>query len=191
MKIAITGGAGFNASHLTRAYLDAGHDVLVIDTLVNGSRDAIDARARFYQIDIRDGRLQKLLQQERPDILSHHALQREHAALPLEELSMADADVHVRGLLNVLDSCVGASVAKIIFASGGNSLYNQCGPYAEILRCTQDDRCAQGDRYTQDDRCTQGNLQAAPLAVSRGLVPFKEDAPLCPRRPFDISKVAG
>src|SRR2546427_508249 len=28
MKIAITGGAGFIGSHLTKAYLDAGHDVL-------------------------------------------------------------------------------------------------------------------------------------------------------------------
>ena len=48
MKIAITGGAGFIGSHLARAYLDAGHDVLVIDTLVNGSRSAIDARARVH-----------------------------------------------------------------------------------------------------------------------------------------------
>ena len=169
MKIAITGGAGFIGSHLARAYLDAGHDVLVIDTLVNGSRSAIDARARFYQIDIRDGKLQKLLQQERPDILSHHALQREHAALALEELSMADADVHVRGLLNVLDSCVGASVAKIIFASGGNSLYNQLDPV----------------------RVAHAEDHQAPLADSPGLVPIKEDAPLCPQRPYDISKVAG
>src|SRR5437588_11903727 len=126
MKIAVTGSADFIGSYLTKAYLDTGHDVLVIDTLINGSREALDSRARFYQLDIRDAKLQTLLQKERPDIVSHHVVQRQ-SAYPLEEPSLADADVHIRGLLNVLDSCVAASVGKIIFASGGNSLYSSSG----------------------------------------------------------------
>lgn len=121
MKIAMLGGAGFVGSHLTRAYLNAGHDVFVIDSLVHGAREAVDPRARFYHLDIRDGKLQAVLQAERPDIVSHHAVQREHT-LPCEG-SLVDADVHIRGLLNVLDGCVNAQVAKLIFASGGNSLY--------------------------------------------------------------------
>jgi len=136
MKIAITGGAGFIGSHLTRAYLDAGHDVFVIDTLVNGSRRAVDPRARFYPMDIRDSKLQILLQMERPDLLSHHAAQREYV-LPGEK-SLADADVHVRGLLNVLDSCASASVSKVIFASGGNTLYGCVS--SEQLPVTEDYR---------------------------------------------------
>ena len=79
MKIAVTGGAGFIGSYLTKAYLNAGHDVLVIDTLINGSREALDSRARFYQLDIRDAKLQTLLQKERPDIVSHHVVQRQTA----------------------------------------------------------------------------------------------------------------
>ena len=150
MKIAITGGAGFIGSYLARAYLDAGHDVLVIDSLVSGSREAVDRRARFHQMDIRDTRLQALLQMERPDIVSHHAAGRE-SFLPGGQ-PLADADVNVRGLLNVLDSCVGASVSKIIFASGGNTLYG----------------CVESEQ-----------------------LPLTETAALCPRRPHDISKVAG
>ena len=157
MKIAITGGAGFIGSHLARAYLDAGHDVLVIDSLVNGSRNAVDPRARFYPIDIRDGKLSTILQQERPDIVSHHAAQRADV-LPREQ-ALTDADVHVRGLLNVLDSCVSASVGKILFASGGNSLYGRVAPSKQLPGV------------------------CAPIVV--------EDAPLCPQRPYDISKVAG
>lgn len=123
MKIAVIGGAGFVGSHLTRAYANAGHDVFVIDNLVHGTREVVDSRARFYHLDIRDGKLQAVLQAERPDIVSYHAIQRE-CTLPCEG-SLIDADVHIRGLLNVLDSCVNAQVAKLIFASGGNSLYRQ------------------------------------------------------------------
>lgn len=126
MKIAITGGAGFVGSLLAKAYLDAGHDVFVIDSLATGSRRAIDPRARFYQVDIRDRKLQQILQCERPDIVSHHATQ-QHAPGTADH-ALTDADVHVRGLINVLDSCVSASVKRIVFASGGNSMYRQVDP---------------------------------------------------------------
>ncbi|HVU70745.1 MAG TPA: NAD-dependent epimerase/dehydratase family protein [Ktedonobacteraceae bacterium] len=123
MKIAIIGGAGFVGSHLARAYLNARHDVFVIDSLVHGTREAVDPRARFYHLDIRDGKLQTILQAERPDIVSYHVVQRERGIA--SENSLVDADVHIRGLLNVLDGCVNAHVSKLIFASGGNSLYRR------------------------------------------------------------------
>ena len=121
MKIAIMGGAGFVGSHLTRAYLDAGHDVLVIDNLAHGLREDVDRRARFYHVDIRDARVQKILQLERPDVVSYHVAPRT-AAFPRTSL-LSDADVQLRGLLNVLDGCVNASVARFIYASNGSTLY--------------------------------------------------------------------
>lgn len=134
MKIAVIGGAGFIGSHIVKTYLDAGHDVFVVDTLVSGPRHALDPRARFYQLDLRDPQLRALLQAERPEVVSHHATQREQRDLPAEQ-SLLDADVQVRGLLNVLDSCVSASVEKILFASGGNDLYAHADsedlPFAE------------------------------------------------------------
>ncbi len=125
MKIAITGGAGFIGSHITKAYLDAGHDVVVIDNLSHGSRAAVDGRARFYSMDIRDEKLRTVLQQERPDIVSHHAAHHHATRAAINVQSLADADVHVRGLINVLESCVSAQVSKLIFASGGNTLYGR------------------------------------------------------------------
>lgn len=123
MKIAITGGAGFIGSHLTKAYLDAGHDVFVIDNLFHGTHKTIDQRARFYHVDIRDNKIASILQKERPDIVSHHAARRNDEFI--DENAMTDADVHIRGLLNMLESCVHASIKKFIFASGTHSMYGQ------------------------------------------------------------------
>lgn len=134
MKIALTGGAGFIGSHLTKAYLDAGHDVFVIDNLAHGERHAVDTRARFYEMDIRDQRLRTLLQHERPDILSHHVAHFEEQSGMPDEPMLADADVHVRGLLHVLDCCVQASVSKCIYASSGNTLYE----HTQINQLTED-----------------------------------------------------
>src|SRR5436305_1527544 len=125
MKIAIIGGAGFIGSSLTRAYLNAGHDVFVIDSLYAGTRRAIDPRARFYHIDMRDEQLYAILQRERPDVVSYHAVQKLHE-LSGEQVR-ADADVHVRGLLHVLECSAAATVCKFIFASGGNTLYKPSG----------------------------------------------------------------
>ena len=134
MKIAITGGAGFIGSHLARAYLDAGHTVLIIDNLLHGCHQAVDPRARLYAVDIRDSKLRTILQQERPDVVSHHAVQ--HLDSIVGEKSLADADVHIRGLLNILEGCVNAGVSKVIFASNGNSLYKQVS--AEELPVTEE-----------------------------------------------------
>ncbi|HLX40631.1 MAG TPA: NAD-dependent epimerase/dehydratase family protein [Ktedonobacteraceae bacterium] len=165
MKIAITGGAGFIGSHVAKAYLDAGHDVLVIDTFADGGSDGRllnDARARFYQCDIRDEKLFTLLQNERPDVVSHHVAQRVHRAYPDALQSRLDADVHVRGLLNVLESCVAASVQRVIFASGGNNLYG----------------CAGAAGMTDE------NEEVVAATVT-------ENTAICPRSPQDISSVAG
>lgn len=148
MKIAVIGGAGFVGSHLTQGYLNAGHDVFVIDSLAHSTRDAVDPRARFYHLDIRDGKLSIVLQAERPDVVSYHALQREHI-LPCAG-SLIDADVHIRGLLNVLESCVSAQVSKLIFASGGNSLYRGCS-LQELSKATSiDEKVAVCPQHPQD-----------------------------------------
>lgn len=165
MKIAITGGAGFIGSHVAKAYLDAGHDVLVIDTSADGGsngRLASDARARFYQLDIRDQKLCTILQNERPDVVSHHVAQQWQRAYTDAQQARLDADVHVRGLLNVLESCAATSVQQVIFASGGNGLYG-CAGVAGMTEETEETVAATVTEHTA----------------------------LCPRSPQDISSVAG
>jgi UDP-glucose 4-epimerase len=50
----VTGGAGFIGSHLTRALLDAGRKVTVLDNLSVGRREAVPRGARFVHGDVRD-----------------------------------------------------------------------------------------------------------------------------------------
>lgn len=54
MRIFVTGGAGYVGSHCVRALCDAGHEVVVLDDLSSGHRDAVDSRARLIVGDLAD-----------------------------------------------------------------------------------------------------------------------------------------
>jgi len=54
MKILVTGGAGFIASHIVDAYINLGHKVIVVDNLSTGRREFVNEKAKFYKEDIRD-----------------------------------------------------------------------------------------------------------------------------------------
>lgn len=60
MRIVITGGAGFVGSHLCDFCLDKGHEVVVIDNFISGSRDNLahltpDAKFQLLEQNISDG----------------------------------------------------------------------------------------------------------------------------------------
>ena len=54
VKLLVTGGAGYVGSVTSRLLLDAGHEVVVLDNLVTGFREAIAPDATFVEADIRD-----------------------------------------------------------------------------------------------------------------------------------------
>ena len=65
MRILVTGGAGFIASHVADGYLAAGHEVVVVDNLERGSRENLSAKVVFYEADLRDGQaLRKIFEKE-------------------------------------------------------------------------------------------------------------------------------
>lgn len=119
MRILVTGGAGFIGSHVVDAFLSAGHEVAVIDDLWvhgGGRREHVNPRAAFYDRDIRDPDIGEIFTQLfRPEVVCHHAAQAS-VALSVQD-PQHDADVNVRGLLNILQATVKAQARKFIFAS--------------------------------------------------------------------------
>jgi UDP-glucose 4-epimerase len=120
MRIIVTGGAGFIGSHITDAYLAAGHEVVVIDSLWahgGGRRDNIPERASFVHVDIRDPGIERIFREFAPEVVSHHAAQ--HSVAISSRDPQLDAQVNVLGLLNVLETSIKVGVKKVIFASSG------------------------------------------------------------------------
>lgn len=50
--VLVVGGAGFIGSHMVKSLCDEGHEVVVLDNLVSGHRDAVYARERFIEGDM-------------------------------------------------------------------------------------------------------------------------------------------
>ncbi len=78
MKVFVTGGAGFIASHIADAVIKNGHEAVVVDNLATGKKENVNPRARFYNVDIRNlPELEKVFTREKPDIVNHHCLMRD------------------------------------------------------------------------------------------------------------------
>jgi UDP-glucose 4-epimerase len=133
MKILVTGGAGFIGSNVADAYIQAGHEVLVVDNLYSGKRSNVNPNARFYELDIRSPEIGELIERERPDILNHHAAQ---ISVP-DSVSdpLLDADINIKGLLNLLESAVKHKIGKVIFISSGGAIYGESSKYPTSEAC--------------------------------------------------------
>lgn len=54
MSVLVLGGAGYIGSHATSKLIENGYDVVVVDNLQTGHKDAVAEGAKFYEGDIRD-----------------------------------------------------------------------------------------------------------------------------------------
>ena len=122
MKILVTGGAGFIGSNVVDALVNKGNEVAVVDNLSTGKRENLNPKAKFYNIDIRDGNALKLVFQEfRPEVVYHFAAQidvRKSVSDP-----SFDAEVNVVESVNLFKLAVDFGVKRIIFSSTGGALY--------------------------------------------------------------------
>ena len=124
LKILVTGGAGFIASNVVDVYIDAGHEVAVVDNLTTGKRENLNPKAKFYEVDIRDNdKLFQVILEFSPEVINHHAAQID--VRKSVEDPVYNAEVNEIGTLNLLAAAVKAKVKKIIFSSTGGALYGE------------------------------------------------------------------
>lgn len=116
-RVAVTGGAGFVASHLVDALVTSGAKVVAIDNLLDGklsnlrqSKDAI----QFCEVDIRNaGAIQQAI--DGSDYVFHLA---GNATVPRSISDPAyDFEANVLGTYHILQSLLAGRVGRVLFSS--------------------------------------------------------------------------
>ncbi len=131
MKILVTGGAGFIASHVADAFIAAGHQVAILDDLSSGKRENINPKATFYQMDVQDPKVADVFRTEKPEVLCHHAAQmdvRRSVADP-----QFDARANILGLLNLMENGRQNGLKRVTFSSTGGAIYGE----QEVFPCAE------------------------------------------------------
>jgi UDP-glucose 4-epimerase len=115
-KILVTGGAGYVGSICAETLLNQGHQVIVVDNLQSGKREAVLSPARFFEIDLCDqAAVRSLFQEEKIDAVMHFAA--------LADVTTSVRNPHrffknnVSGTLNLLEAMLEHGVRDLIFSS--------------------------------------------------------------------------
>lgn len=114
MRILITGGAGCLGSNLTERWLEAGHQVLVLDNFATGHRGSLpDAHPGMRLVEgsvVDQSLIDKLFGEFAPTHVVHSA-----AAYKDPDNWIEDARTNVEGTINVLRAAKQANVARFIY----------------------------------------------------------------------------
>jgi UDP-glucose 4-epimerase len=122
-RVVVTGGAGFIGSHISDAFLGAGHHVAIIDNFSSGSRENVDPKIKIYEADIRSAEARRALEAEQPDIVVHTAAQIS-VRLSMED-PVFDTEVNVAGVVNLLHAFNGKQYPHFVFLSTGGAIYGE------------------------------------------------------------------
>lgn len=150
-KIIVTGGAGFIGSNLVDALIEKGHEVGVVDNLSTGSRENLNAKAKFFELDITNkDNLEKVFDDFRPEAVFHLAAQA--SVIVSSEKPSQDVQINVIGTINLLECCKQFGVKKFIFSSTGGAIYGDDAPRPTVETATErpispygiDKLCAEG-----------------------------------------------
>ena len=115
MNILVVGGAGYIGSHMVKHLMAKGHQVIVVDNLSTGYRDAVLADS-FFQIDIANrSELDQVFQHHPIDAVFHFA-----SYIQVGESVIAPAKYYennVSATLTLLQAMVAADVKEPLINS--------------------------------------------------------------------------
>ena len=115
MRLCVTGGAVYIGSVVVEKLLERGHEITVLDNLSTGHRDAVPARCRLVEGDIRDRAALEAALEPSTEAVLHFA------ALSIVGDSVADPlsyfDNNVGGSVSLLRAMEAAGVGKIVVSS--------------------------------------------------------------------------
>ena len=116
MRILVLGGAGYIGSHTVYELVDAGYEVIVIDNLLTGFKEAVHPQAKFYEGDIRDKIfLDNILSKEKIDGVIHFAASSQVGESMKNPLKYYNNNLC--GTEVLLESMVEHGIDKIVFSS--------------------------------------------------------------------------
>jgi UDP-glucose 4-epimerase len=116
MRVLVTGGAGFIASHIVDELVKLKHHVCIVDNLSAGKDENINQKAIFYKYSITDmDKLKLVFEVEQPEVVIHHAAQI-NIQNSLSKPAF-DAENNIVGTINILECCKEFGIRKIIYPS--------------------------------------------------------------------------
>ena len=123
MKVLVTGGAGYIASHTNLELLNAGYEVVAVDNLCNSSMESVrrvekltGGEISFYEADIMDKEeLRQIFEKEKIDSVIHFASLKavgESCRIPLKYFKN-----NLGGTITLLEVMEEFNVKKLVFSS--------------------------------------------------------------------------
>ena len=116
MRILVTGAAGYIGSVCAEVLIARGHEVIALDDLSEGHKEALHPKARFFEVNLHDyASLNSVFSQTQIDAVMHFA------ARCLVEESVREPAMYYRANvaagINLLDSMLRHGVKRMIFSS--------------------------------------------------------------------------
>ena len=116
-QVLVTGGCGFIGSHLVRALLSQGREVVVFDNLSTGFEQNLAPGARLVRGDVRhEGQIARAV--ETADVVFHLAAN-SNTTVSINA-PRADFETNTQGTFNVLEAALNAQVEKVVYVSSAS-----------------------------------------------------------------------
>ena len=131
MAILVTGGAGYIGSVVVDDLIDNGHEVVVLDNLSRGHKQAVNEKAKLYEADIGDRAAVRRICEENEIEATMHFSAFAYVGESVEQPSLYYHNNTV-ATLDLLDELIANGVKKFVFSS-------TCATYGEPQRIPIDE----------------------------------------------------